>query len=95
MQLSGICGRPLHDSITVTVRNDTNNAQCHADGASTGAVANTWEDVTITGAEIETGCTGATALDPGDVVEVILHLMADDSSSGGTDVGTLTFNYNN
>ncbi len=83
------------NSIDVTVRNDTDNGTCHADGATTGAVAGTWETITITGAEVETGCTGGTALNPGDVVEVILKTFANNTSSGGTDVGTLAFAYTN
>jgi len=83
------------NSINVTVRNDTDNATCHADGSTTGAVAGTWETITITGAEIETGCTAASALNPGDIIEVQLKFAADNTSSGGTDVGTLTFAYTN
>lgn len=83
------------NSLTVTVRNDTDNATCHSDGATTAAAANTWETVTITAGEIETGCTGGSALDPGDVIEVQLQLLADNTSSGGTDVGTLSFAYTN
>jgi hypothetical protein len=86
------------NTVAVTVRNDTDNVTCHADPATTGAVANTWNatPLTITAAEINTGCTGATnGLVAGDVVEVQIQLLADDTNSGYADVGTLVHNYTN
>jgi hypothetical protein len=79
------------NSAAILVRNDTDNAQCHSDGATTGAVAGTWETVTISAGEMSAVCTN----DPGDIIEVQLKLAADNTSSGGTDVGTLVFNYTN
>lgn len=85
--------------VNVTIRNDTDGVggtTCHADGEVQATAANTWETLTITKAEIETGCTAGNVLSAGDVVEVIIKMGADNApNSGGTDVGTLTFDYNN
>lgn len=83
------------NTIAVTVRNDTDNTTCHADAATAGAVAGTWETLTITGAEIDTGCTAGALLAAGDIIEVQIKMLADDSNSGGSDVGTLSFAYTN
>jgi hypothetical protein len=83
--------------IQVVIRNDTDNDTCHDDGQVTATAANTWETITITGAELDAGCTSGegSELAAGDIIEVQIKMMADDTSDGGTDAGTLTFNYTN
>lgn len=83
------------NSAAVIIRNDTDDATCHSDGAVTGAAAGTWETVTITAGEINTGCAAGAALAAGDIIEIQIKMAADNTSSGGTDVGTLTLDYNN
>ncbi|MBD3360834.1 hypothetical protein GF366_03465 [Candidatus Peregrinibacteria bacterium] len=83
------------NSVAVTVRNDTDNTTCHADPAAAGAAANTWGTLTITGAEIDTGCSGASLLAANDIIEVIMKLASDDTNSGFADVGELVFDYTN
>jgi len=83
------------NSIAITVRNDTDDTTCHADAAIDGSSANVWDTVTITGAEIDAGCTAGATLAAGDIIEIQMKLAVDDTNSGITDVGTLVFNYTN
>ncbi len=84
------------NSVQVIVNNDTDSTTCHTDAAAPSA-ANTWGTLTITAAEIETGCVPGAAggLDAGDVIEVIIRLIADDTNAGWADVGTMSFAYTN
>jgi hypothetical protein len=65
-------------------------------GADTTNVSTTWATGTISEATIETGCTGATALNTGDVVEVIVKLI-DATNAAGTfaNIGLLNLGYDN
>jgi len=83
------------NSVTVIVQNETDTATCHTDDATAGSVGDTWDTLTISIAEIETGCTGGTSLDAGDLVELQLKLLADNTSSGYADVGSIAFAYSN
>lgn len=83
------------NSVQVIVRNDTDNTTCHTDAAAASGTANTWGDITVTGAEIDTGCTASALLAAGDIIEVQLILVADDTNTGIADVGTLVFDYTN
>ncbi len=82
-----------NNTLAVTVRNDTDDTTCHADAATAGTVADTWEDLTITAGEINTGCTAGAALAAGDTVEIQLKLLADNTASAKTDVGTIDWDY--
>lgn len=82
------------NTVQVIIRNDTDDQTCHTDTAAV-STANTWGTLTITGAEIDTGCTGGDLLAAGDVIEVIIRLLADDTNSGWADVGTMSFAYTN
>lgn len=79
------------NSVAIIVRDDTADATCHSDGQVVAAAAGTWETVTITAAEINAGCT----LTAGDIIEVQIKLAADNTSSGGAQVGTLEHDYTN
>jgi hypothetical protein len=82
------------NTVQVIVNNDTDSTTCHTDTAAV-SVANTWGTLTVTGAEIDTGCSGGNLLAAGDVIEVIIRLIADDTNSGWADVGTMSFAYTN
>ncbi len=59
-------------------------------------VSTTWATGTITAATVDTGCTGGTALNAGDIVEVRVTLI-DATAAAGTlaEVGTVAHAYNN
>lgn len=81
------------NSVSVTVKNDTDDTTCHADAATASTVANTWETLTISAAELGTGCSGGSVLSAGDVIEIQIKLAADNTNTGVVDVGTLHLNY--
>lgn len=83
------------NSVQVIIRNDTDNATCHADAAAASSVANTWGTITITGTELGAGCTGGSELAAGDVIEVQFKFLSDNTNTGFADVGTLAFAYTN
>lgn len=83
------------NSVAVTIRNDTDDTTCHADAATAAAAANTWETLTITAGEIDTGCTAGAALAAGDIIEIVLRLVVDNSNTGIIKVGTLEHSYGN
>jgi len=76
--------------------NETAGAPTLCGEDTTNGSANTWATGTIAEATLETGCTGATALDAGDVVEVLVKLI-DATSAAATfaDVGLITLGYDN
>ncbi len=80
--------------IGVTFRNDTDNQTCSTTIDKTvSGTANTWDVATMTAANINTGCTGGTALAAGKIIEIQLNLQA--KSTGSTDVGTVNLGYTN
>lgn len=81
------------NTVDVTVNNDTDSATC---GSSTGnTTAGTWATGTITEATLETGCTGGSALDAGDIMEVIVKLYDTSGAGDFADIGFLTLDYDN
>ena len=58
-------------------------------------MADTWTTLTITGAEIDTGCSAGALLAAGDLVEIQIKLLADNTSNGEADVGSIEFAYTN
>lgn len=62
----------------------------------TNGSANTWTTGTVAEATLETGCTGATALNAGDVVEILVKLI-DATSAAATfaDIGVINLGYDN
>jgi hypothetical protein len=64
-------------------------------GSSAANASATWATATISAATINTGCTGATALTAGDIVQIIVKLY--DISGAGTfaDAGKVALDYNN
>lgn len=87
------------NDVEIGVYNATNETAgdptlCGAD--TTNNSANTWTTGTITEATLETGCTGGTALDAGDVIEVLVKLIdATSASATFADIGFLTLDYDN
>lgn len=85
------------NDVEVTVFNATNlttgqPTQCAADTTN---VSTSWATGTLAAASITTGCTGATALDAGDLVEVQIKLLADNTASAAADVGFVSLDYSN
>jgi hypothetical protein len=66
---------------------------CASDTTNTSA--NTWTTGTITAASIETGCTGGTALDANDVIEIAIKLLDNSGAGDFADVGLITLDYSN
>lgn len=87
------------NDVEIGVYNATNETAgdptlCGADAANNSA--DTWTTGTITEATLETGCTGGTALDSGDIIEVLVKLIdATSASSTFADIGFLTLDYDN
>ncbi|MBU0667657.1 hypothetical protein KJ951_03725 [Patescibacteria group bacterium] len=81
------------NKVDITVNNDTDSATC---GSSTGNVnAGAWATGTITKATLETGCTGGTVLNAGDIIEVIVKLFDNSGAADFADIGLLTLGYDN
>lgn len=65
-------------------------------GVSTGNFTNSaWATGTITAATLTTGCTGATALDAGDVVEIRAKLFDNSTASSLAQIGYVNLAYTN
>ncbi len=65
-------------------------------GGSTGNFSNNvWTTGTITEATLETGCTGATALNAGDIIEVLVKLFDNSGAADAADAGLVTLGYDN
>lgn len=72
-----------NNKVDVTVSNatDLTAGAPTACGSSTGLTSTTWASTTITAATLNTGCTGATALNANDIIEIDVKLY---DISGGT-----------
>lgn len=89
-----------NNAIDVTVLNATNltTGAPTVCGASTGnfsATANTWATGTITSGTLTTGCTGATQLDAGDMVEVRIKFFDNSVASSSARLGNINLAYTN
>lgn len=62
-------------------------------GSSTGNVSTTWTTATIAAATLDAGCTGATALDPEDVIEVRVRLYDSNGASTFANAGYVQLDY--
>jgi hypothetical protein len=62
---------------------------------TTNGTAGTWATGTITEATIETGCTGGTALDAGDIIEIAVKLLDNGGAADYADIGLLILGYDN
>lgn len=67
---------------------------CGSDITNTGAAA-TWTTGTITEATLETGCTGATALNPSDLIEVAVKFFDNSGAADAAYAGWLSLAYDN
>lgn len=81
-----------NNAFDITLVNVTNSATC-ASSAGNANVA--WTTITLAKATIETGCTGATALDAGDIVEIQIKLYSDNSAGAFARASTITWDYLN
>lgn len=84
------------NDVEVYIYNATNETAgnptlCASDTTNTSA--NAWTTGTITAASINSGCTGGTALDAGDIVEVTIKLYDNSGSADFADVGYLIHDY--
>lgn len=79
--------------VDVTVNNDTDGATCGSSTSNT--TANVWATGTIAEATLETGCTAGTALDAGDIVEVLIKLYDNSGAADFADIGVLALGYDN
>lgn len=80
-----------NNDVEVRLYNVTDSQECAND--LTNGTANTWATGTIASASIETGCTGVTALNAGDIVEVQIKLLDQLGASDFADAGKLIWNY--
>lgn len=78
------------NSIAIIIRDDTANTTCHTEAAQAASAGGAWETLTIDAVDINS-CT----LTAGDVVEIQIKLAADNTSSGGMQVGTIDYAYTN
>ena len=69
------------------------NGMTLCDSDTTNGTANVWATNTLTA--IAATCTGGTALDPGDVVEVAIQLQANNTANAAADVGYVSLAYTN
>ena len=87
-----------NNDVEISVYNATNETSnnptlCETDATNVSAVADSWATATL---NTFGGCTGGTALDPGDVILVELKMIADGDISGSyADVGPVEFTYAN
>jgi hypothetical protein len=80
--------------IALTLTNATDSQVCSTTiDKNRSGTANTWDLATMTAANINTGCTGGTALAAGKIVEFDINLQA--KNTGETDVGTVNLAYTN
>lgn len=81
------------NQIDVTIINVTDsNTTC---GTGSDFNSTTWATGTITEATIETGCTGGTALNAGDVVEIVLKLQDNSGAGDFARTGFIRLDYDN
>ncbi len=79
------------NDVEVRLYNVTNTQECGND--LTNGTAGTWATATISAATINAGCTGGTALNAGDIVEVQIKLLDNVGAPDYADVGKLIWNY--
>ena len=72
-----------------------NPTLCGSDITNTSAVASTWTTGTITEATLETGCTGGTALNASDLVEVAVKFFDNNGVADAAYAGWLALSYDN
>jgi len=73
----------------------TGGAPTTCASSTANASANAWATATLTAAAINTGCTGSTALNAGDIVQIIVKLYDVAGASTFAQAGTLGLAYNN
>ncbi|MEZ4087433.1 MAG: hypothetical protein R3B71_03810 [Candidatus Gracilibacteria bacterium] len=82
------------NDVEVTVVNVTDAATCGSD--TTNGSANVWATGTIAEATLEAGCTGGSALDAGDIIEIAVKLIdATNAAATFADIGFLSLGYDN
>ncbi len=79
------------NDVEVRLYNLTDGAECANDLTNVSAAL--WATGTINAASINTGCTGGTALDSGDVVEVQIKLLDNSGALDYANVGRVHWNY--
>ena len=79
------------NTVAVQLYNVTNSASC---GTASAAASSSWTTATILESAIETGCTGGTVLDAGDIIEVRITLMGNDTNNGEAYSGYIDLDYN-
>lgn len=80
------------NDVEIRLYNVTDSQECANDLQNLNATANFVTEA-ITAGSINTGCTGGTALDAGDIVEVQIHLTDNSGTEDFADIGTLVWNY--
>lgn len=86
------------NDVEITVYNATNETAgdptaCGSDLSNVSAAA--WATGTITAATLNAGCTGATALNAGDIIEVDVKVMDNSGAPDFADVGYVSLAYTN
>ena len=81
------------NAFDVTLVNITDSSTTCA--SSTTNVNTSWTTITLAEASIETGCTGGTLLDAGDIVEVQIKLYSDNTGAAFARAGQITWSYDN
>lgn len=79
------------NDVEIRLYNVTDATECAND--LTNGTAGTWATGTITAASINAGCTGGSALNAGDIVEVRIKLYDNVGVADYSDVGVLIWNY--
>lgn len=64
-------------------------------GSDTTNVSATWVTETITAATLNAGCTGGTALNAGDIIEVDIKLLDNSGAPDFARIGSISLDYNN
>ncbi len=80
----------LYNATDETAGNPT---LCGSDTSNTSA--GSWSTGTITEATLETGCTGGTSLDAGDIIELAIKLLDNNGGTDYADVGVVSLGYDN
>lgn len=81
------------NDVEITIYNVTDATACASDTTNTSAA--TWTTGTITAATINTGCTGGTALNATDLVEIQIKLMDNNGAGDYANVGFVRLLYTN
>ncbi len=83
------------NAVGVELYNITNSTQCAIDNDddADNITNNAWSTLTLTEAAIETGCTGASALDAGDIIEIRIYMLT--TKDDGAYVGFVELDYDN